>query len=473
MIPEVQSQTQGRTRLADNELMERREAEVIVVGAGLAGLSAARCLAGEGVEVSVLEARNRVGGRTENGSLGGEPVELGGQWVGPTQNEILGLISDLDLETFPTWTAGENLFDLNGSVSRYTGSMPRVNPAALIEAGIALKRIDRLARRVDPSAPWSARRAAKWDAMSVADWISRTVFTSTARDLIRLGVHAVWAAEPEEISMLHFLAYVRAGGSIDRLLETEGGAQDSRVVGGSQEISIRMAAALGERVITDSPVTSIEWGGRGVKVMAAGVSFAGRRVIVAVPPVLAGRIDYRPALPPSRSGLTLSMVPGRVVKAMAAYESPFWREEGLSGGATSIGSPVTMVFDNTPPSGSPGVLVSFFEASAADKAGSLAESGRRDLVVANLARLFGPDAARPTGYIERCWADEPFSAGCYGAFMPPGAWTRWGRALSEPVGPIHWAGAEAAGRWTGYMDGAVSSGRRAAEEVLRELEAQQ
>ena len=449
--------------------MGRREADVIVVGAGLAGLSAARALVASGHEVIVVEARDRVGGRIENGFLEGEPVELGGQWVGPGQDEVLGLIAELGLETFPTWTEGVNLFDSRGSISHYRGTIPKVNPFALAELAIALKRIDRLARGIDPARPWTAPKAGKWDSMSVADWVSRTVLTGQARDLIRLAVHAVWAAEPEEISMLHFLAYARSGGSIESLLDTEAGAQDSRIVGGSQAIANRMAEDLGDRVLTGLPVATVVRDDGAVRLVAAGESFEARRAIFTVPPALTDRIEWSPALPEARSELTASMLPGRAIKAMAAYEKPFWREEGLSGSVTSIGSPVSMVFDNTPPSGTPGVLVSFFEGSAADRAGAMDDPARRGLVTDNLARLFGEKASNPVDYVDRCWAKEEFSGGCSGAFMPPGAWTARGIALSEPVGPIHWAGAEVATRWTGYMDGAIRSGREAAAAVAASL----
>ena len=269
--------------------------------------------------------------------------------------------------------------------------------------------------------------------------------------------------------MLHFLAYARSGGSIESLLDTEGGAQDSRIVGGSQAIANRMAEDLGDRVLTGRPVSSVARDDGAVRLVAAGESFEARRAIFTVPPALTDRIEWSPALPEARSELTASMLPGRAIKAMAAYEKPFWREEGLSGSVTSIGSPVSMVFDNTPPSGAPGVLVSFFEASAADRAGAMDDPARRGLVTDNLARLFGEKASNPVDYVDRCWAKEEFSGGCYGAFMPPGAWTARGIALSEPVGPIHWAGAEVATRWTGYMDGAIRSGREAAAAAAASL----
>jgi monoamine oxidase len=296
------------------------------------------------------------------------------------------------------------------------------------------------------------------------------VRTPTARELVRLVVAAVWAAEPEDLSLLHVLFYISSAGSLEALTETADGAQDSRVLGGSQLIALRMAAELGDAVRLRTPVRRIVHDADSVTVESAAATVRARRAIVALPPTLAGRVDYEPALPARRDGLTQRMVQGSVVKCMAVYPEPFWREDGLSGQAASADGPVTVTFDNSPPDGSPGVLLAFLEAGAARRAADLSEDERREQVVGCLGRLFGPRAARPEAYFDKAWAADPWSAGCYGGFMPPGAWGANGPALRTPVGPIHWAGAETATTWNGYMDGAIESGERAARAALEEIE---
>jgi monoamine oxidase len=442
------------------------ETEVAIVGAGLAGLTAARALVSAGLDVAVLEARERVGGRTVNEPIGdGKVVELGGQWVGPTQVRVLKLIRELGLKTFPTYGHGLNLTERRGKVSRYRGTIPRANPVVLAELGLALKKIDRLAARVDPERPWESELA-DLDRMSFDTWMRRQVRTVAGRDMMRLVIEAVWAAEPADVSMLHVLFYVRSAGSLDLLLDAEGGAQESRVKGGTQLISQRMADALNGTIHLETPVRRILWSGERVMVLADGLQVSAGRVIVAIPPVLSGRIAWEPALPADRDGLTQRMIQGSVIKTMVIYREPFWRDLGFSGQATSADGPVSVVFDNSPPDGSPGVLLAFFEGKAARDAGRLSRDVRRNLVVDCLTRLFGEQAARPTGYVEKVWADDEWSRGCYGGYMPPGAWTSHGHALRASIGPIHWAGAETATEWAGYMEGAVQSGGRAAEEVL-------
>jgi monoamine oxidase len=447
-----------------------RKTEVVVVGAGLAGLSAARALAAAGREVVVVEARDRVGGRTLNEPIGdGKVVELGAQWVGPTQDRIIGLIAELGLETFPTYNKGENLFERGEHVRRYRGTIPKLSPVALAETGLVLARLNRLARTVPRDAPWQAPRAGDWDTQTFETWVRRNVRTATARDLMRLAIEGVWAAEPRDVSVLHVLFYIASAGSIELLLDTEGGAQQDRVIGGTQLISMRMAEELGDAVLLESPVRSIDHGADGVAVRSDRATVRAKRVIVAIPPTLAGRIAYDPALPAIRDGLCQRMAQGSVVKCMAVYDRPFWRERGLSGQLTSTRGPVSVGFDNSPPDGTPGVLLAFLEGRAAREGAALDDSARRGIVLDSLARSFGPEAKQPQHYVDKAWPNDQWSRGCYGGFMPPGGWLDHGEALRTPIGSIHWAGAETATVWNGYMDGAVSSGRRAAEEVIEAL----
>lgn len=445
------------------------EADVLVVGAGLAGLTAASKLVAGGVDVVVLEARDRPGGRTLNHPIGdGHVVEVGGQWVGPTQHRVSALITELGLTTFDTYSEGANLFEHDGRLRRYPGEIPRVSPLALADIQLALTRLERMAKQVDPAAPWAAARADRWDAETVASWTRRQMRTVLGRSVLGLACEAVWAADPADVSLLHFLAYANSAGGLNALISTDGGAQQSRVVGGSQLIALGLAGQLGERVVYDAPITTIAYE---PTVRAAGptVEVTARRAVLAMSPALTGRLTYSPALPAHRDQLTQRMPNGSVIKCNAVYEQPFWRQAGLSGQVTSDTGPVKVVFDNSPPDGQLGVLLGFLEGDQARRLGRWEAGDRRAAVLDCFARFFGEQARTPVEYVERDWSVEEWTRGCYGAFLPPHTWTAFGTALREPVGALHWAGAETATEWMGYMDGAVQSGERAAAEVLARL----
>ena len=276
----------------------------------------------------------------------------------------------------------------------------------------------------------------------------------------------MWATQPAELSLLHFLFYIHSGGGFDSLISTDGGAQQHRIVGGSQLIAVRMAGRLGDRVVLDAPVRRIVADGESVAVIGDDVEVRAAHVIVAIPPTLAGRIDYDPPLPGWRDQFTQRMPQGSVVKCMAVYDEPFWRRDGLSGQVTSTDGPVKVVFDNTPSSGGAGVLLGFLEGEQARTLSRATDDERRAAVLACFARFFGPRAGRPVEYVDRSWAEERYSRGCYAGYLPPGVMTSLGFALRRPCGRIHWAGTETAETWCGYIDGAITSGERAARDVL-------
>jgi monoamine oxidase len=446
------------------------EADVAVVGAGLAGIAAARAVERGGVSAVLVEARDRVGGRLESVAIDdGKWVDVGGQWIGPTQDRVAALARSLGHQTFPTHATGENLVEFGGKQIRYTGTIPRLGPHVLADIGQAMLRLNRMASKVPRDSPWTAPRAKQWDSQTTWSWMRHNMATSSGRTMLELAVKAVWAAMPADVSLLHLLFYISSAGTLELLLDTEGGAQQDRFVEGAQNLAVKAAAEVDGEVVLGSPVRRIEYSEDGVTLRADRITARAKRAIVALPPTLAGRIVYEPPLPGYRDQLTQRLPMGACIKCMAFYEEPFWRAAGLSGSAVSDPGPLSIIFDNSPPDGSPGIIVGFLEGHWARELGRAGEQERRTAVLENLTRLFGQRAASPERYLERDWTNEEWSRGCYAGYAPPGVLTAYGPAVRAPIGPIHWAGTETATVWNGYMDGAIQSGERAATEALAAL----
>lgn len=440
--------------------------DVIVVGAGFAGLTAARSLVGLGYEVTVLEGRDRVGGRSHTTTLAGVPVDLGATFIGPTQTEVGRLAAELGCPTVPTYNRGKNLIRWRGKVRSYRSTIPKLSILELLDVSRIQWRFERLAKQVSVEHPWTAPTAHQLDQQTMGGWLRSMHAGASTRDLMAIMARVTWGCEPDEVSLLHAVRYVKAAGGIGPMLDVEGGAQQDRFPGGTQQIALRMADELGEAVRLNSVVDRIDDGPDGVAVHTGAGVLRARAAVVAIAPEQRAGITFTPALPVEHTGLARSWPLGQLSKAYAAYEMPFWRSAGQSGEALSDDGPVFITFDVSPGDDGPGVLLGFTDARTFDP---LDAETRRARALECFAKLFGEDARHPIDYVDHRWGAEPFAPGGPTAAVPPGSWTGYGRWLREPAGRIHWAGTETATEWTGFLEGAVRSGRRVAAEIAAEL----
>jgi monoamine oxidase len=444
-----------------------KECDVAVIGAGMSGLYAARHLARAGKNVLVLEARDRVGGRTYSTVLpSGISIDLGGQWIGPTQKRMMALVEEYGLETYQTYDQGAAVALLNGEVNTYTGIIPQRDPQADEDIGNAVAVMDELAASIPLAAPWTHPRARELDKLTFRDWIEQQLKTEYGRWCFTVMAAGVFSVEACELSLLHVAFYFGSAGGMGALTSTTGGAQDRLFRKGAQQLTLSIAKELGDAVLFNHVVNKIEHSDAGVVIYTDGSIIKAKRLIVALSPALAARIRYSPPLPPMRDLLTQRMPMGTALKLHIIYKEPFWRKEGLSGLLLTDAEVPQFVYDSGAADVPWGHLVGFAEGSSARKWCQMTQEEREVELKKTLVKCLGPQAADYVEYVEQNWFSEEFSRGCYAGTMPPGAWTDFGPHLTRPVGAIHWAGTETATEWSGYIEGAAQAGERAANEIL-------
>ncbi|XP_075813244.1 amine oxidase [flavin-containing] A [Microtus pennsylvanicus] len=449
--------------------------DVVVIGGGISGLAAAKLLSEYKINVLVLEARDRVGGRTytvRNEHV--KWVDVGGAYVGPTQNRILRLSKELGIETYKVNVKERLVQYVKGKTYPFRGAFPPVwNPLAYLDYNNLWRTMDEMGKEIPVDAPWQARHAEEWDKMTMKDLIDKICWTKTAREFASLFVNINVTSEPHEVSALWFLWYVKQCGGTTRIFSVTNGGQERKFVGGAGQVSEKMMDLLGDKVKLNSPVTYIDQTDDNIIVETLNHEhYECKYVISAIPPTLTAKIHFKPELPPERTQLIQRIPMGAVIKCMVYYKEAFWKKKDYCGCMIieDEDAPIAITLDDTKPDGSVPAIMGFILARKADRLAKLHKEIRKRKICELYAKVLGSqEALHPVHYEEKNWCEEQYSGGCYTAYFPPGIMTQYGRVIRQPVGRIYFAGTETATQWSGYMEGAVQAGERAAREVLNAL----
>ncbi|SDG86839.1 NAD(P)/FAD-dependent oxidoreductase [Microbacterium sp. 77mftsu3.1] len=441
--------------------------DVVIVGAGAAGLTAAHELRKAGLSVAILEARERVGGRLWTDVIDGAMLELGGQWVSPDQDALIDTVAELGLDTFSRYREGDSVYvGPDGTVSRFTGEMFPVSPETERTIDEITRRLDAMVAEIDPDRPFAHPKAAEWDTITWDAWLrQQTDDDEAVRNLAFATGSAMLTKPTHAFSLLQSLLMAASAGSYSHLVDADF-ILDKRVVGGLQQVPVLLAERLGDDVFLNRPVRTIEWSDAGVTAHADGLTVRARSAVLAVAPVLYNRISFVPPMPRLQHQMHQHISMGFVIKVHAVYETPFWREKGLSGTAFSPYEICHEAYDNTNHDDPRGTLVGFVSDRNADDMFRLTAEERKERILESLSHYYGPEAKDPVVYYESDWGTEEWTRGAYAASFDLGGLHRYGADVRTPVGPIQFACSDIAGAGYQHVDGAIRMGRLAARNVL-------
>ena len=470
--------TLGRTGLADTSATPS-DVDVVVVGAGLSGLMAARQLRKEGLNVHILEARTRTGGRMiRQTTRTGAVIDLGGQWGGETHHRFETLVNELGIERFPSYYDGQGVLVWDGqrvvadmakkpanSVLLFEGDQIQQPAEQVAKAKAAMQAFREIAQSVDPARPWTAPNAVELDHTTIRSWCEKNS-GSRLSDFELEWLSVVGGSggfDPWDASILH-LAWTQSVAPQDE------GPESWLLKGAAGQVAERLTTELKPFISLNAPVHRIDQNNRGVNISyGQGRSIKAKAAIVAIPPPLRQRITFTPDLPAETRSFLQRSPMGSMIKVFAIYKRAFWRDKNLNGFGVGNLKTLELTADSSLPSGTPGILASFVTASAAVAFQQKSNKEQRRAVVDDLIAYWGPEAGEPEELIIQNWNQEAWSTGAFTSFVTPGAWTTYGQGWQQSHGRVHWAGTEASSRWPGYFEGAIEAGIQASNRALAQV----